>query len=271
MFDFSEDYRVGIQEIDREHEGLFALLNGAIDRLGERKESPAAIAGNFLGELKKYAAEHFSHEEAYMEKIEDKELSRQRGEHEAFAEALEHFYIHDNLKEAELRDLISYVVKWLFGHILASDMMIGKVRRDIPADAFTFTDKYKTDIAFIDEEHRTLFDIVREANALVTDDSLYDKYDAIMGILDRLRGYSEEHFRHEEEYMAKIGYPKLELQKTAHNAFVEKLIHIDIKEMRQIDEDQQAYLTELIDYLLSWLSAHILHMDRQIAEWERGL
>lgn len=70
--------------------------------------------------------------------------------------------------------------------------------------------------------------------------------------------------------MEKIQYPELEAQKTAHTAFIEKLVNISIWDLDAIDENQQQYLEELIDYLLEWLSNHILKADRQIGEWEKN-
>ena len=42
-------------------------------------------------------------------------------------------------------------------------------------------------------------------------------------MLDFLDDYTKQHFRDEEAYMAKINYPDLEQQKTAHKKFVEEL------------------------------------------------
>ncbi|MCH5275067.1 MAG: hemerythrin family protein [Lachnospiraceae bacterium] len=268
MFEFSEDYRVGIELIDKEHEGLFNLLNSAILSLEQRRAQPREIAADFLENLKIYAAEHFAHEEAYMKKINDVELPRQQEEHANFTGALEHFYADEHTKENDVRDLINYVVKWLFGHILTSDMMIGKIRRVRSKKDLAFTKEYMSYIDFMDEEHSVLFDIIREANDLIIHSTTSDKYDAIIEIMNKLKNYTEGHFQHEEEYMEKIGYPKLEVQKVAHSAFIEKLGHLDLAQMQEIDENPMQYLSNIIDYLLNWLTTHIQYMDLQIAEWE---
>ena len=90
-----------------------------------------------------------------------------------------------------------------------------------------------------------------------------------MKILEELKDYTNKHFQHEEEYMESIQYPKLDAQKRAHTAFIEKLVDINIHELDDIDNNQQQYLEELIDYLLSWLSEHILKADCLIPEWEK--
>ena len=79
--------------------------------------------------------------------------------------------------------------------------------------------------------------------------------------IEELKEYTRLHFSDEEAYMKEIGYVGLEAQQAAHIAFVDKLNQINLDE---VDENQQDYLYELIDYLLSWLSTHILKMDKKI-------
>lgn len=132
---------------------------------------------------------------------------------------------------------------------------------------FAFTDKYKTDIPLIDDEHRHLFEIIEQTNDLIHEKLLHDKYDEIMRLLDELKTYTETHFSDEEALMEKISYPGIDAQKKAHAAFVDKLVHIDINELDEIDEHQQTYLFELINYLLNWLSNHILASDLKLGEY----
>ena len=265
MLTFTSDYKTGIPEIDKEHEYLFQLLNNAIHSLNSEQAAIQDLAADLISNLKKYALNHFAHEEAYMKNIDDPELPRQKREHAASTKKMNEFIVDDSLKVRDVEELLQYIVRWLFGHILASDMMIGKIK----ADPFTFTAQYVTNIAFIDEEHKTLFEIVRQANDLIHADYLHDKYDEIMKILSRLKNYTEKHFQHEEEYMENIHYPKLETQKRAHTAFIEKLVDINMNELNDIDDNQQQYLEELIDYLSGWLSDHILKSDCLIPKWEK--
>ena len=94
-----------------------------------------------------------------------------------------------------------------------------------------------------------------------------------MHLLSQLREYTTSHFQDEEALMTRIGYPGLEAQKRAHSAFIEKLVEIDLSELDDIDDNQQAYLLELIQFLLSWLSNHILGADKKIGAYitEKGI
>ena len=132
-------------------------------------------------------------------------------------------------------------------------------------DPFAFKEEYWTGIELIDDEHKKLFDIIRETNDIIHAQFLHDKYDEIMRILHELQEYTERHFKDEEDYMERIGYKRIEVQKRAHEAFVDKIKQIDL---REIDDNQEEYLEELIDYLLKWLSNHILKMDKKIPQAE---
>lgn len=245
-------------------------LNESTNLLKSENTDIQELANYLIDRLKNYAVVHFTHEEEYMGQINDPELPRQKKEHAAFLSKINDFTIDCSLKVRDLEELLQYMAHWLFGHILASDIMIGKIKPATQNDPFAFTKKYETGIDLIDQEHKTLFSIIREANDLVHAELLHDKFDKTVEILDHLKTYTESHFQHEEEYMEKIQYPELEAQKTAHTAFIEKLVNISIWDLDAIDENQQQYLEELIDYLLEWLSNHILKADRQIGEWEKN-
>lgn len=269
MFIFTEDYRLGITTIDEEHEKLVGLLNDAIEKSQDKDLDLPSFAAKLKSDLQDYANTHFVHEEAYMEKIQDPELPRQRKEHQTFIKKVTELPTDDSLTLERLQEIMEYWVRWLFSHILHTDMMIGKMEPDAE-DIFSFTDKYKTGIDFLDEQHQALFDIIREANDLVQEKSLHDKYDEILDILDELHDYTEKHFRDEEDYMKKVGYPGLSQQKKAHSVFIDRLVKLDIGDMDFIDEHQQEYLEDLIIYLLDWLTHHILMEDKAIAKWVKN-
>ncbi|MGN0167286.1 MAG: bacteriohemerythrin [Acetatifactor sp.] len=264
MYQFTEDCMTGIPEIDEEHRQLFDIINEAFALVGE-ESAAVPEAKSLLRALRKYAEIHFAHEEEYMEKLDDPELPRQRREHQAFTEKVENIPLEELDEEngtKVLKEMLDYLSRWLYHHILGSDIMIGQIRPVTEKeDPFAFTDKYRTGIKLVDEEHETLFRIVREANDLIQEELLHDKYDEIMGILDKLKEYTIHHFQDEEDYMERIGYAGLEAQQRAHRAFVDKLNDINLDD---VDDNQQEYLIELVNFLLSWLVNHIQKVDKLI-------
>lgn len=264
MYRFTDDCLTGIETIDNEHRKLFAIINEGIELVNSDGKVVLNVAKNLIVQLKEYAATHFVHEEEYMAKIVDRELERQRREHIQFAEYMDKHDVsslnEENARE-KVSELLNYLSRWLYRHILGSDIMIGHNVQENKEDVFAFTDKYKTGIELIDEEHRRLFEIIKETNDLIDEKLLHDKYDAIVHIIGELRDYTIMHFSDEEKYMESINYEGIEAQKAAHTAFVDRLNQINLD---NVDDNQQEYLCELINYLLGWLSTHILKMDKKI-------
>jgi len=105
------------------------------------------------------------------------------------------------------------------------------------------------------------FSIIGEANEILHNDFLYDKFDQISNVLGELVEYTKVHFADEEAYMESINYEGLEAQKRAHAMFVEKIENINLDD---VDENQDEYLNGLLSFLLDWLVNHILKVDKLI-------
>lgn len=267
---FTDDCLIGNETIDNEHRNLFAALNAANKAAAEGQADTAELAKGFLESLAEYANTHFIHEEAYMESINDPELPIQRMEHKAFIrlinDQMEDGITDENAKE-KLEELLQFTAEWLYHHIIGSDTLIGTtVPREATPDTnpFEFTDKYLTGIDAIDKQHRRLFEIIACIHdATESMKKGYDRYDFILNTLDELKDYTQTHFSNEEGYMEAIGYSGLDEQKKAHRSFIERISKFELNE---IDENQEEYLSELTDYLITWLSQHILNMDAKLSE-----
>lgn len=273
MYEFTKDCMINIEQIDNEHRQLFQVINESIELIN-KTDDVMPLCNNLLKSLKDYSLNHFAHEEAYMEEINDPELSLQKKEHAAFAEKINNFKLDTSSKEnakKSLNELLTYLVRWLYHHILSSDMMIGKMSASAnevkDSSIFDFSEKYMTGIELVDDEHRHLFEIIKETNDVINAAYLHDKYDEIMRLLSELKDYTESHFHDEEELMLRINYPHINSQKHAHSAFIEKLVNINLSELDNIDDNQDEYLNELITFLLEWLANHILGSDKKIGEY----
>ena len=270
MFRFTQDCIIGVDELDNEHKYLFDLIHTGIDMLHDdyvmdRYEDIKEL----VAKLEDYADQHFNHEEEYMEQIRDPELIRQRAQHMAFRDKIRSFSFADidDLDEQQrvLTEIMNYLAKWLYRHIIGSDILIGKLPpleewmlRENPCE---FTDEYRTGIDLIDREHEELFRIVAKANKVVRSGSDECKVSDIKEILDELIKYTVQHFADEEEYMESIHYEGLESQRRAHVTFIDKIAEFSELELEQ---DPQEYLEGLIMYLLGWLVNHILNADKKI-------
>lgn len=264
MFTFTKDCLIGVETIDQEHQMLFQLIADTDTSLHSQNGSISDAAA-LLAKLKDYALSHFAHEEAYMQKIGDPELARQQKEHSAFTAKINSYDL-SSLREDSARDtmleLLEYLSRWLMGHILGSDILIGQCPATSSKPAVpVFTDEYKTGIELVDTEHKVLFDIIAKIHATIQAELLHDKYDEIMKIIDQLRDYTKVHFADEEEYMESIGYAGLEQQKLLHQNFIDKMMELDYD---HIDDNQDAYLYDFLGFLQNWLVNHILKVDKLI-------
>lgn len=269
MYYFTDDCLIGVEMIDREHRELFRIINDIAELLEKEYigDKYDLICG-LLEQLEQYAEEHFRHEEEYMETIQHPELEVQRKQHHVFCDKIHEadVLVANSEQQEFLDDLLKYLVKWLYRHIIGSDLMIGKMEPAIVRDkqkSITFSEEFLTGIDLIDEEHKELFRIVGEVKNVIVNELISDKFDEIVHLLEELKNYTKFHFEDEEKYMESIQYAGLPAQKRAHDAFIARLEEMD---MEHIDEYQQETLEELLQFLTDWLINHILYSDKQIGK-----
>ena len=263
MFTFTKDCLIGVPEIDDEHKRIFDLIE-EVDAALKSDVDSVSTAMALLNELKKYAVTHFAHEEAYMASIKDPELERQQKEHQSFVKKVNSYRFSDITDETArelLLELLDYLSKWLMSHILGSDIMIGQFESTNKPVLPIFTNKFKTGIEIIDEEHQMLFTIIGKIHNAIEVELVHDKFDLILDILDELKEYTRVHFADEENYMREIAYDGLEQQELLHQKFIETLNDLNLDD---VDENQEAYLYEFLNFLQNWLINHILKVDKLI-------
>ena len=268
MYYFTDDCLIGVEQIDEEHRGLFKLIGDVHDLLNnEIIDDKYDRICDIMVDLENYAEEHFRHEEEYMEQIDHPELGLQKEQHLEFSEKMSEYdaILGSHDQQELLDDLLTYLLRWLYRHIIGFDLMIGKMvsGAEWKKNTYEFTGKYLTGIEMIDEEHKELFRIINEIQSILTDEYSTDNYDDIIRLLEELRSYTKSHFKDEEEYMESIQYKGLEAQKVAHEMFISRLDAIDLNE---IDAHQEDTLEKLMAFLTEWLVNHILHMDKKIAQ-----
>lgn len=124
-------------------------------------------------------------------------------------------------------------------------------------------DEYSTGVEHIDEQHKELFRISQEIFNLYNNEFCVDKYDRIVELIEELKKYTVFHFNTEEEYMASINYKKLLSHKVDHADFIEKVSNVDLT---SIDKDHDAYLLDILKFVVDWIVNHILEKDKLITQ-----
>lgn len=126
-----------------------------------------------------------------------------------------------------------------------------------------WSDNYKIGIQMIDEQHEKLFEIANRAYDVLTNKYLVDKYDKIEDVIDELTNYTKYHFKTEEDYMLKIHYKRFLSQKAAHDEIIKKVYELRSEDF---DENQDNKFVALLEFIVEWISEHILRADRMIAQ-----
>lgn len=122
-------YRVDVQEIDSQHQRLFALLN-SLNTAIEKGEG-AEILTSALHVLLDYTQRHFGAEELYMKTYDYPEFEAHRRLHERMTDK-----VHASQKEYEggnvlflCADLSRFVEDWIKNHILKTDQKLAPYLR----------------------------------------------------------------------------------------------------------------------------------------------
>ena len=122
-------------------------------------------------------------------------------------------------------------------------------------------EEYVIGVEQIDEQHKKLIEIADNVYELLKNEFITDKYDKIVEVIEELKNYTIFHFKSEEEYMLSIGHKKFFSHKVEHDEFIEKINSLDLS---KVDESQQKYLIEILDFIIKWIDEHIMKKDKLI-------
>ncbi|MBE5966302.1 MAG: bacteriohemerythrin [Lachnospiraceae bacterium] len=128
MYEFKEEFRTGIEAIDKEHQKLFEIADRLYNTMmNEFIPDKYDYIVEVLNELRDYAATHFKHEEEYMVQIGYKRLFSQKIEHEKFIEKITEYDLDevDENQRKVILELLEFLNDWLVNHIMESDKKIG--------------------------------------------------------------------------------------------------------------------------------------------------
>jgi hemerythrin len=118
-------------------------------------------------------------------------------------------------------------------------------------------------VASMDEQHHRLVEMVNQ---------LYDAYRHDNGrgaagpVLAGLVEYTTSHFRAEEEYMARQGYPELDEHRRLHAQLLGRVEDF----RRRHAAGQSEVVLDLVLFLRTWLVRHIQGVDAEYGRYRAG-
>ncbi|MFO0753732.1 MAG: bacteriohemerythrin [Thermodesulfovibrionales bacterium] len=124
-------------------------------------------------------------------------------------------------------------------------------------------DQYKVNVAGLDTQHRKLFDMVNEMH----DAMRAGKGNEVIGAtLTNLLGYVKTHFAEEERLMSSNSYPDFARHKQEHDQLTQKALDLH----KQFSEGKPVLSFDVMNFLKSWLTQHILGTDKKYGPFLNG-
>lgn len=124
IFEWSEMYLLGMQQIDEHHQHLVTLLNRTYDLFINNE--PKEILIQVIEDLIDYATYHFSAEELLMKENKYPRLEEHIIQHDQFSKRVLEFQTGYLRGDNSLTlAVLSFLKTWLSNHILVSDKNYG--------------------------------------------------------------------------------------------------------------------------------------------------
>lgn len=120
LINWSDNLSVNVEEIDRQHKELIAMINELNDamKMGKGRD----VAGKIVNNLAQYTATHFKTEEDLFAKLGYPDSESHKREHAAFVKKVSTF--KEGLEKGKLSltmDVMDFLSDWLKHHIMGTD------------------------------------------------------------------------------------------------------------------------------------------------------
>ncbi len=127
QLEWKEEFNIGVEEIDKEHQRLFTVIN-RLFALGEEGEKGKKACEEGIKYFYEHAVKHFADEEKYMELIHYDNLKMHRRIHRGFRDntlpALEEELKAADYSPEAVEHFLAVCAGWLLGHTLTEDQAI---------------------------------------------------------------------------------------------------------------------------------------------------
>lgn len=114
----------------------------------------------------------------------------------------------------------------------------------------------------IDDDHRNLINIINDYDRALETGSV----DHIVGVFDRLKAYTQEHFDREENLQRAIHFDEVKSHKEKHEEMIRTLDDIH----RSFLEKDRESVEKLKILLRDWLIQHIIKQDLKMIPYLKG-
>jgi hemerythrin-like metal-binding protein/PAS domain S-box-containing protein len=160
----------------------------------------------------------------------------------------------------------------------ALEKSIGEVREElrrffagegVPAtprllEKVVWKETYSVGVPAMDAQHKKLVNMINQLADCHAERGV-GASGCFQEILSAMFDYTQVHFKSEEAYLQKIGYPQLAAHEKEHQVFLEKATALSMVSLDGVQDSAGLY-----DYLKTWLLDHILRSDMQYRFFVEG-
>ena len=137
-------------------------------------------------------------------------------------------------------------------------------------EIFSWDDSLSVKIKIIDDQHKVLLDMINnyynEIHQILEGNGIKSLNELRIDLISKMKKYSMEHFQTEEELFEKYHYPAFEEHKKEHDAFIDKVLHLE----KRLEEKKIILTTDITDFLKDWVITHIMDEDQKYGEFLRS-
>jgi hemerythrin len=133
-------------------------------------------------------------------------------------------------------------------------------------------ERYSLGVTLVDEQHRELFKRVEVFMTALRSSTPWDeKVQSVNETLAFMNAYVVEHFRDEEAYQQKIGYPGFDAHRRKHADMIEYVKQISAEYEKT--GCSEPLIQQFAGKLMAWLINHVASEDQRIATYaiEKGV
>ena len=142
------------------------------------------------------------------------------------------------------------------------ESFIGTIRGEA-SELISWSDDFLVGHPTLDHDHKQLFKLVNQLNgAMISGQGNM----VISKVLAGLINYTADHFKREEELMAKHNYPDYQEHKGIHEDLVGKVLDLQAR----LDAGENVMSQEVMLFLKTWLTGHIMGSDTRLAQSLKG-
>jgi len=128
-------------------------------------------------------------------------------------------------------------------------------------DYVEWDDDFSVEIPLMDDQHKKLIIIINDLFQRCVDVCASTNLTFAMAVKDATE-YAKMHFRIEEEYLEKAGYPGLPDQKREHGLFLAEVLAASERYKKG-----EAMPLDLVRFLKKWLLNHIAVSDKKYTSY----